>query len=384
MSALTVHAEVAERDVRVDLAVPAGSVAALLGANGSGKSTVVGLAAGILRPSAGAVTLSGRTVSGRPWVPPHRRRISLLAQEPLLLPHLDVLANVAFGPRALGRGRERSEEIARARLEEVGAAHLSGRRPRELSGGQQQRVALARALAPDPELLLLDEPLAALDVDAAAELRQVLRSSLRAAGRSALVVTHDLLDVLALADHVVVLEGGRVVEEGPTREVLVRPRSAFAARFAGVNLVLGTRTAHDEVREGAGGAVLHGVTDDHAGGAPVGGAGTSTRTTAAAVALGSDEGATGASDGGAGAATFSPRAVAVHRASPGGSPRNSLRVRVTGIEQHGELVRVRALTPDGTRLAADITPFSVAELGLDLDEEVLFVVKAAEVSIYPA
>lgn len=352
-TALTVRAAVPERDVDVDLDVPAGQVLALLGANGAGKSTVVGLAAGTLRPRHGEVWVDGRQVAGAGrWVPAHERGISLLAQEPLLLPHLDVVDNVAFGPRARGAGRAQARQVALARLDEVGAAHLAGHRPGELSGGQQQRVALARALAPDPRLLLLDEPLSALDVHAAAELRQTLRTSLREAGRTAVVVTHDLLDVLALADAVVVMDGGRVVEHGPATEVLTRPRSDFAARFAGVNLVVGTRTADDGVRVAD--LVLHGLVDepDAAG-----------------------ENA---------AATFSPRAVAVYRQVPDGSPRNTVRVRVDGIERQGELVRIWGTTDSGVRLAADITPSSVAGLALAIGQEITFVVKAAEVSIYAA
>lgn len=352
-AALDVRAEVAERDVRVRIRVPRGQIVALLGPNGAGKSTVVGLAAGILRPSGGSVWIGDQQVAGSRWVPPHRRQISLLAQEPLLLPHLDVLANVAFGPRALGRGRAAANRIAMSRLEEIGAAHLARRRPRSLSGGQQQRVALARALAPDPALMLLDEPLSALDVDAAADLRQVLRTSLRQAGRTAVVVTHDLLDVLALADLVVVLEGGRVVEHGPTLQILTRPRTAFAARFAGVNLLSGTRLAGDAIAVG-GRVVLHGLSDGPG------------------------------QEGENSAATFSPRAVAVHRMPPGGSPRNAMAVQVAGIERQGELVRVRGRTEAGEQLAADITPASVAGLGLHVGQRVTFVIKAAEVSIYPA
>ena len=353
---LAVHAAAPEREVRVDLEVPPGQVVALLGANGAGKSTAVALAAGTLRPASGEVWVGGRQVAGAGrWVPPHRRHTSLLAQEPLLLPHLDVVGNVAFGPRALGAGRARAREVALARLEEVGAAHLAGRRARELSGGQQQRVAIARALAPDPRLLLLDEPLAALDVDAAAELRQVLRHALREAGRTAVVVTHDLLDVLALADTVVVMEGGAVVEEGPTADVLTRPRSGFAARLAGVNLVLGepAGAAAGAAAVRTGGDVVHGVV-----------AGTPPTARAAA--------------------TFAPRSVAVHRSAPGGSPRNVLPVRVTGLEQHGALVRVRGETASGTRLAADVTPASLAALAVGVGEDVVFVVKAAEVDIYAA
>lgn len=355
MSALVLRAAVPERGVELDVEVAAGRVTALVGANGAGKSTAVALAAGTLRPGAGEVWVGGRRVAGPgAWVPPHARRISLLAQEPLLLPHLDVLANVAFGPRARGLGRRAAERVARERLTEVGAAGLAARRPRELSGGQAQRVALARALAPDPELLLLDEPLTALDVAAAAELRQVLRRVLRDAARSAVVVTHDLLDVLAVAHDVVVLEGGRAVEEGATAEVLTRPRSGFAARLAGVNVVIGQADGPAAVR--AGGDVVHGVAASPGGPAGEGRA----------------------------AATFPPRAVAVHRTPPGGSPRNALPVRVSGLEQQGALVRVRGETPSGNRLAADVTPAALASLTVAVGETVTFVVKAAEVEIYPA
>ncbi|PYG01015.1 molybdate transport system ATP-binding protein [Georgenia satyanarayanai] len=352
--ALSVRAAVPERDVEIELTVPAGRVLALLGPNGAGKSTVLGLAAGTVRPADGEVHVAGRRVAGEgAWVPPHGRRISLLAQEPLLLPHLDVLANVAFGPRARGVARRAADEVARTRLAEVGAEALAERRVHRLSGGQAQRVALARALAPDPHLLLLDEPLSALDVDAAAQLRQVLRAALRGSGRAAVVVTHDLLDVLALADDVVVLEAGRVVEQGTTAEVLGRPRSGFGARLAGVNLLLGERVAADAVR--AGDEVVHGLAS-----------------------------AQPAARTGRAAAAFSPRAVAVHRTAPGGSPRNVLPVRVTGLEQQGALVRVRGETASGTRLAADVTPASLSVLRVGVGDDVVLVVKAAEVEIYDA
>jgi molybdate transport system ATP-binding protein len=255
--------------------------------------------------------------------------------------------------------RASADRVARERLAQVGAGELAGRRPHQLSGGQAQRVALARALAPEPDVLLLDEPLSALDVSAAVAMRQVLRALLRGSGRTAVLVTHDLLDVLALADTVVVLDGGRVVEQGPALDVLTRPRSAFAARLAGVNLVVGTLTAEADalVADGAAAGarlVLHGLVDP------------------------------ACRPGEHVAATVSPRAVSVHRAPPGGSPRNVVAVTVTSLEHLGELVRVRATTADGHALAADITPGSVAELGLGPGAAVLFGVKAAEVTIFPA
>ncbi|KAE8762812.1 ABC transporter permease [Georgenia thermotolerans] len=353
-ASIMVHASVPERGVDLDVELPGGQVVAVLGPNGAGKSTLLGLLSGLVRPGAGTVRIGARTVADdATWVPPHARRAALLAQEPLLLPHLDALGNVAFGPRAGGVPRASADRLARERLAQVGAEALAGRRPHQLSGGQAQRVALARALAPEPDVLLLDEPLSALDVSAAVAMRQVLRTLLRGSGRTAVLVTHDLLDVLAVADAVVVLDGGRVVEQGPALEVLTRPRSAFAARLAGVNLVLGGLAPEgDAVVTGS--LALHGLVD------PACQAGEQV------------------------AATFSPRAVSVHRTPPGGSPRNVVGVTVTGLEHLGELVRVRATTADGHSLAADITPAAVAELSLQHGATVLFSVKAAEVTIFPA
>jgi len=160
---------------------------------------------------------------------PHARRTALLGQEPLLFPHLSALENVAFGPRSAGTPHATARRDAQQWLDEVGVGELSARRPAQLSGGQAQRVAVARALAAGPALLLLDEPLAALDVAVLPALRQTLRRVL--ADRTAIVVTHDPLDALLLADRVVVLSGGRVVEQGTSSEVLSRPRSPFAARM---------------------------------------------------------------------------------------------------------------------------------------------------------
>ncbi|WP_146068761.1 ATP-binding cassette domain-containing protein, partial [Arthrobacter sp. 9E06] len=166
---------------------------------------------------------------------------ALLAQEPLLFPHLTAADNVAFGPRSAGTPRRQAMEQAVRWLDDVEAGDLARRRPAELSGGQAQRVAVARALAADPGLLLLDEPMAALDIHSAPLLRRLLKRVL--ADRPAIIITHDVLDALMLADRVVILENGRIAEEGPTREVLQKPRSAFAAGLAGLNFVVGTSTA---------------------------------------------------------------------------------------------------------------------------------------------
>jgi molybdate transport system ATP-binding protein len=345
---LSCSLRVLDRDVVADLEVGHGETVALLGPNGAGKSTLLSVVAGLLRPDEGHVVLEGRplTRTGRrpTWVPPHDRQVALLAQEPLLFPHLSVLDNVAFGPRSRGSRRSDSRATARRWLEEVGIADLADRRPSQVSGGQAQRAAVARALATDPRLLLLDEPLAALDVSVAPVVRQTLRRVLR--DRTAVVVTHDVLDALLLADRVVVLEGGRVVEDGVTSEVLSRPRSSFAARIAGLNLVAGT-WQHDQV---------HSRSPFALGGVVVG---------------------PPPAPGDAVVAVFRPGAVSVHRERPGGSPRNVLPVTVTELHPLGDRVRVRA-----GELSADVTPAAVGELELVPGSPTHFVVKATEVEVY--
>jgi molybdate transport system ATP-binding protein len=234
------EAAVAARGFDVSLTVGPQETVAIMGPNGAGKSTLLAVIAGLLHPDSGSAEVDGRVLfhqaAGRSvWTAPHQRGTALLAQEPLLFPHLTVLENVAFGPRSRGASRHEARKTARHWLRAVEAAELGGRRPGELSGGQAQRVAVARALAADPELLLLDEPMAALDIHAAPLLRRLLKRVL--AGRRAIIITHDVLDALMLADRVIVLEGGSITESGPTREVLQRPRSRFVAGLAGLNLV---------------------------------------------------------------------------------------------------------------------------------------------------
>src|SRR5690606_11823676 len=171
------------------------------------------------------------------FVPPHRRGVALLEQRSLLFPHLDVLANAMFGLRSRGVGKAAARSEALVQLERVDCPDLADRRPDQLSGGQAQRVALARALAIKPDVVLLDEPMAALDVASAPGLRSLLRTHL--VGRTCVLVTHDLLDVLTLASHVVVMERGRVVEQGSFADVLPKPRSQFLSDFTGVNLPSG-------------------------------------------------------------------------------------------------------------------------------------------------
>jgi molybdate transport system ATP-binding protein len=342
----------------VALEVAPGEVVAVLGPNGAGKSTLLGILSGLLHPDSGRLRV-GRTtlvdVGAREFVPPHRRGIGLLAQQALLFPHMTALANVAFGPRAHGVPKAEAEQRARTLLDDVGVGELAGRKPSQLSGGQQQRVALARALAPQPGLLLLDEPLAALDIDATPAMRTLLRRMIRDGKQTALMVTHDALDALVLADRVVVLDRGRIAEEGPAREVLARPRSAFSARIAGLDLIPGTAT-------GAGLRTADGV-----------------EITGGSVEV---------EDGERAVAVFPPSAVSVFTDRPSGSPRNVFPVRLSALEPRGDTIRLRAAPRDARGpgwvdgLAADVTPAAVAELGADPGAEVWFAVKATEVAVH--
>ncbi|WP_226434916.1 sulfate/molybdate ABC transporter ATP-binding protein [Rhodococcus yananensis] len=348
MSRLHVHATVDVRGVDLDLDVESGSVVAVLGPNGAGKSTLLGIVAGLIRPDHGLVELGGRTLTDTgtsTHVPPHRRSVALLAQQALLFPHMTALDNVAFAPRSAGLRRRAARERAETWLAAVDAVSLADRRPYQLSGGQAQRIAIARALAADPELLLLDEPMAALDVSTAPAVRSLLRTVLRESGRTALMVTHDPLDVLALADRAVVVGDGRIVEDGSVHDVLTRPRSAFSARIAGTNLLAGALVdAGVDTEVG----VVHGVCDADC------------------------------EPGAAGAAVFPPSAVAVYSDAPHGSPRNVLRVTVAELEARGATVLVRS----GSGVAAEITTAAAADLRLEPGAEVWFVVKATEVHIH--
>ena len=352
MSAVSVHARVEARGLDAALDVAPGTVVALVGPNGAGKSSVLQLVGGQLQPDGGTVSVDGSVVSGpRVHVPVHRRNIAVLEQRPLLFEHLTIAENAAFGLRA--RGVRAAEALARAQreLDAVGCGELAGARAWEVSGGQAQRIAIARALATDPRLVLLDEPLAALDVSVAPAIRSLLRRRIRGEGRTALLVTHDAVDALTLADELAVMEAGRVLATGPVADLLARPRTPFVADLVGVNLLAGMATGPDVIRLATGDRVV-GVPAD---------------------ALG----------GGAAIASFAPASVAVHTAEPSGSPRNHLRVTVTGIEPRGSLVRLTGELSDGSRVSADLTLAASVDEGLVPGREVWLVVKAAQVALYP-
>jgi molybdate transport system ATP-binding protein len=261
-----------------------------------------------------------------------------------LFPHLTALDNVAFGLLCHGSSRQEARQRAQQWLERVGLGDRAGARPAALSGGEAQRVALARALAIEPRVLLLDEPLSALDVSTRADVRRTLRRHLEAFRGVRLLVTHDPHEAMALADHLVVLERGRVVQTGAPTQVAEQPRSSYVADLVGVNLLRG-RATDDHVALG-GGALL-----------AVPGAGT-----------------------GEVFAVIHPRAVALHRRPPEGSPRNLWRGQIAGLDFEGARVRVRVA---GTiPIVAEITRTELADLQLDQGSEVWVHVKATEIAVY--
>jgi molybdate transport system ATP-binding protein len=352
---LAIQARVAERGFDVSLEVAEGETLAILGPNGAGKSTLLDIVAGLLRPDAGRGEWAGTPLFdiGGPqslWLPPHRRGISLLAQEPMLFPHLSALDNVAFGPRSAGHSKDAARATARTWLAEVEAADLESSRPGTLSGGQAQRVAVARALAASPKLLLLDEPLSALDVRVASTLRRMLRRVL--ATRTAIVVTHEVLDALTFADRVVVMNGGAIIEQGPTREVLERPRHPFTAELAGLNLLIGTGSPTGLVTSG--GLTIAGESV---------GRGESIRSGVKA------------------AAAVRPSAIAVYAVPPDAD--NVVRVTVSDLEPRGDSIRVRTELSAAGSLHADVSPGRAAALDLAPGAELYFAFAASEVSIYP-
>jgi molybdate transport system ATP-binding protein len=228
----------------VELSVADGEIVALLGPNGAGKSTLLGAISGLIRPESGRITVAGRvlterTASARSFVPAERRRVGLLSQDPLLFPHLTAVENVAFGQRAQGRPRADARRDAQEWLDAVGLTDVAGRKPVALSGGQRQRVAIARALAARPDVLLLDEPLAALDVQTATHIRRLLSERLTDSATTTIVVTHDVLDAIVLADRCAIVNDGRIIDDGPKSRVLGHPKNQFIAALAGVNLVEG-------------------------------------------------------------------------------------------------------------------------------------------------
>ncbi|MBV1853745.1 ABC transporter ATP-binding protein [Catellatospora tritici] len=336
-------------DLDLRLAIGPGEVVALLGPNGAGKTTALRALAGLLPLTGGRITLRGDLLDEPGtdrFTPPDRRPIGVVFQDYLLFPHLSALDNVAFGPRHRGMKQAAARTHAMAWLTRVGLAEHAQRKPRRLSGGQAQRVALARALAVDPVLLLLDEPLAALDARTRLDTRAQLHHHLAEHPGATLLVTHDPLDALVLADRLVIVEHGRIVQEGHADEITAQPRTDYVARLVGLNLYRGSGDGH-------------------------------TVTLPGGFTLTSGDTAYGDTF-----IAFAPTAVALHPHRPDGSARNTWAATITGIQRHGDNLRIQLAGP--VTAAADITPGAATQLDLAPGRTVWAAVKATETRAYPA
>ena len=332
-----------------EVEVASGELVVRLGPNGAGKTSLLRALAGLVPLDSGRVVLDGAVlddVDGRVRVPTERRPIGFVFQDYLLFPHLSALENVAFGLRARGVPKAEARRRAAAWLERVSLADHARSRPRGLSGGQAQRVALARAMVADPRLLLLDEPLAALDAATRGEVRRDLRRHLASFDGTRLLVTHDPLEAMTMADRLVVLEHGRVTQTGTAAEVSSRPRSRYVAELVGVNLYRGKALGTTVELDGGGTLV---AADEHRGEV---------------------------------FAAVHPHAVALHRREPEGTPRNVWSGTAETLEVVGDRVRVRVVGQ--VPVVAEVTPAAASELRLADAGRVWASVKATEVRVYPA
>jgi molybdate transport system ATP-binding protein len=336
--------------LRLDLrlSAAAGQVMAILGPNGSGKTTLLRALAGLIPIDRGRISLNDRVLddtSRSIRVPTEARRTAMVFQDYLLFPHLTALDNVAFGLMATATPARAARMRARSWLERLDLGGVEDLRPHQLSGGQAQRVALARALVTEPELLMLDEPLAALDTATRHQTRHGLAASLRELRIPTLLVTHDPLEAAVLGQRLVILEEGRVVQEGSMAEIARRPRSSFTGRLVGTNLLRGEADGH-QVRIGKMSLI---VAEPMAGEVFV---------------------------------VIRPSAVALHRRQPDGSPRNVWQAAVSSLERVGDRVRVGLGGP--VDIVAEVTPGALNDLGLGEPRPLWVSVKATEIDVYPA
>jgi molybdate transport system ATP-binding protein len=343
---LDAHLVVDRGTFRLDVTLTAapGEVVALLGPNGAGKTTALRALAGLTPLTSGRLRLDGTRLDA---MAPESRPVGVVFQDYLLFPHLTALDNVAFGPRCRGASKAEARAQAAEWLDRMGLADHAGVKPRRLSGGQAQRVAVARALATRPRLLLLDEPLAALDARTRLEVRAQLRRHLAEFEAVAVLVTHDPLDAMVLADRLVVVENGHVVQEGTPSHIARHPRTDYIARLVGLNLYRGHAEGHT-VRLDTGPAIT--TTEELSGPAFV---------------------------------AFPPGAVTLYRERPtGSSARNLWHCEVAGLETHGD--QIRADLTGELALTADLTTVAAAELNLHPGAPVWATVKATQTHAYPA
>ncbi|MFD4155020.1 ABC transporter permease [Streptomyces hydrogenans] len=321
-----------------------GTTIAVVGPNGAGKTTLLRALLGLTPRAHAGLRLGDEDVTA---LPPHRRRVAWVPQDGALFPHLSALANTAYGLRAQGVPRAEARRDARAWLDRLGVGHLAHRRPAQLSGGQAQRVALARALAARPRLLVLDEPLAALDQTTRAHVRHTLRTHLSGFGGVCLIVTHDPVEAVSLADRVLVLQDGRALQDATPAEVTRHPRSPWVARMLGRNAWPGTATPDGLALDGGGTLV---AAEPPPSGTPA-------------------------------LAIVAPEAVSLHREKPAGSPRNVWPGTVREITTSGSRLRVLVTSTQTPDLVAEITPQAAAELGLADGVPVWTSVKATETTV---
>ncbi|MFJ5305163.1 ABC transporter ATP-binding protein [Streptomyces sp. NPDC088350] len=327
----------------VELTAAPGDVVALLGPNGAGKTTALRALAGLADLTDGHLRLDGAELDR---TPPESRPVGVVFHDYLLFPHLTALDNVAFGPRCQGATKAESRAVAAEWLDRMGLAEHAGAKPRSLSGGQAQRVAVARALATHPRLLLLDEPLAALDARTRLDVRAQLRRHLAEFEAVAVLVTHDPLDAMVLADRLVVIEQGTIVQEGTPADIARHPRTDYIAQLVGLNLYKGRADGHTVTLD-TGPAIT--TTEDLQGEVFV---------------------------------AFPPSAVTLFRDRPvGASARNLWHCEVAGLETHGDQIRVD-LTGE-LPLTSDLTTPAAAELDLHQGASVWAAVKATQTHSYP-
>ena len=363
-SSVELVAKLPERSIdNARLEVRPGQFLTLIGPNGCGKSTLCLIIAGLLRTQ-GYLKIAGKTLDEPGWhgtfVSPGKRPVALLAQNPGIFTHMSVLDNVAFGPRCQGQGRRRARQRAWQELRAVGASHLAYRQGGELSGGQAARVALARALATSPQVLVLDEPMAALDVPSRSQLRALLRERAKARAITVVMVSHDLVDIASLSDAVAVMQAGQLVTQGPTAEILSTPSTEFVASLTGASLLNGTLAGDEatpQLKLGQGLSLRLAQWPQASADEPAWQIG------AKAVAL------------------INPDAIALYPQQPKGSPRNVIPVSVSSLDADAAVVSLSLRLADGQRLRTRLTAAAIAELGIQVGTSLFAVIKATAITL---
>jgi len=348
---LQVRKRLRDFELQIALSVPAGETLAVIGPSGAGKTSVLALIAGLMTPDEGRIVVGDRVLfdsARRINVPPEQRLLGYVLQEYALFPHMTVLRNIEYGMEARRMPRD---EIARRSAETMrmlGISHLAGVRPTRISGGERQRVALARAIAAGGQVLLLDEPLAALDAQTRQNARGDLRRVIQSVGVAAVFVTHDYVDALAFGDRICVIDRGEVVQMGSQEDLLLRPKARFVAEFMGVNFLHGTA---QPPQDGVSKVLVDGI-----------------------------EVSTTLEEPGEVFLAFSPVDVTLSAEPPAGSAQNVFRATVTALLQLGG--RIRVDLDAGFPLVAELTPDSVARLGLEIGSNVYASFKATAIEAY--